>query len=146
MCFTTITHGVESNNIHNSQDTNFQLICSLGCQVVINTKIKSHCESASGKDKRALVIKLKKNDPTARFRIESGLGPLESLRTERKAEQGLEMPESYFVELGEYEKEHGSANPEDIVHEIIDDKQVTGVFWLYLIIIEFFESMFFFRL
>lgn len=78
-------------------------------------------------DKRATVIKLKKADPSMRFRIETNLGPLQSLTTTKQSEQGLEAPESFFVELADYESEYGPADPSDIISELVDGKHVQGV-------------------
>lgn len=62
-----------------------------------------------------------------RFRVEANLGPMQSLTASKVAEQGLEAPESFFVELADFELENGPANPDEIVEEIINGKTVSGV-------------------
>lgn len=70
---------------------------------------------------------MKKTDPSCRFRIETNILPKVQLFTSKIQEQGLEAPESFFVELADWEKENGPACPEDICSEWIDDKWVQGV-------------------
>jgi hypothetical protein len=76
---------------------------------------------------RGQVVKLKRNNPSMRFRIESNLGPHQSLTTSKASTQGLEAPESFFVELSEYEAEYGAPKPDEVVQEVLDGKLVQGV-------------------
>ena len=78
-------------------------------------------------DMRGQVVKLKRNNPSMRFRIESNLGPHQSLTTSKASTQGLEAPESFFVELPEYEAEYGAPKPDEVVQEVLDGKLVQGV-------------------
>lgn len=73
------------------------------------------------------MVKLKKADPSMRFRVETHLGPLESLQSTRSQTQGLEAPETFWVELSEYEKEFGAPQADEIVLEMVDGKMTQGV-------------------
>ena len=73
---------------------------------------------------------MKKNDPGMRFRIELNRPMLETLTTSHVQEQGLEMPETHFVELSVYRqdfKERGEPLPEELVSETINGQTVWGV-------------------
>lgn len=62
-------------------------------------------------------MKLKKENPQARFRLESRGLTKEKLTTSSVGECGLEQPDEYFVELQAYEDAYGAPNPNDIVYE-----------------------------
>ena len=79
---------------------------------------------------RARLIKLKRQDPHMKFRVEQNLGPKEDISVETHTETGLQAPESYFVSLEEYLKEHAEPEPDQIVTETIKGVSVAGVFWL----------------
>jgi len=78
-------------------------------------------------EKRTQVVKMKRADPHCRFRVELNVGPLQSLSTSKASTQGLEAPEVHFVELSEYEKEYGAAQPDEIISELVGDKYIQGV-------------------
>lgn len=63
------------------------------------------------------LAKLKKENPRARFRLESRGLTKEKITTSSVRESGLEQPEEYFVELQVYEDAYGAPNPNDIVDE-----------------------------
>jgi hypothetical protein len=82
---------------------------------------------APAQDMRATVVRLKRNDPNMRFRVETNCGPMQSLATTRMSEQGLEAPETFFVVLEDYEAAYGPAKAEDIVKEVLNGKMTDGV-------------------
>ena len=77
-----------------------------------------HLHPASvSKAVRAKLIALKVQNPNARFRLEAHGLTRESVVTQISGESGLEQPEEFFVELESFEKEHGKADPNDVVFE-----------------------------
>ena len=66
---------------------------------------------------RAKLIAMKSNNPNARFRLESQGLTRESVFTQVSGESGLEQPEEFFVELDHFEREHGKADPNDVIFE-----------------------------
>ena len=81
----------------------------------------------SHQELRANVIRMKKADPNMRFRIELNRPLMETLTTSQVQEQGLEMPETHFVELSVYRQDFKEPAPEDIVSEVINGQTVWGV-------------------
>ncbi len=65
------------------------------------------------------MVRLKQENPHLRFKLESRNVTRESVTTASVGQSGLEAPEEYFVELAQYEKMRGKANPNDIVFEEI---------------------------
>lgn len=64
-----------------------------------------------------------------KFRVEMNVGGLkEEVVTRERHSQGLEAPETYWVELQHYPKHLPPPKPEDIVYETIAGQRVAGVF------------------
>lgn len=77
---------------------------------------------------RKKYIELRLANPSCRIRSDTQLGPRTCVQVNREREQGLEMPETYWVELSEYLKDHPTATvpPDMIVYEMIKGKKVAG--------------------
>ena len=89
---------------------------------------------------RAKLIALKVQHPNARFRLEAHGLTRESVVTQITGESGIEQPEEYFVELEAFEKEHGKADPGDVVfEETVPGSGIlkAGVTWWYMAILTY---------
>jgi len=73
------------------------------------------------------LLKLKNENPSMRFRLESNRCTKEALCTATVGESGLEAPEEFFVELDIYRLKYPDPSPEEIVFEEIDGVQKAGV-------------------
>ena len=81
---------------------------------------------------RGKLIKLKQDNPSARFKLESRNVTRETVTTASVGQSGLEQPEEYFVCLEQYEKWRGKPDPNDVVfEEVVPGSGVlqAGVSW-----------------
>ena len=77
---------------------------------------------------RTNVVKLKQQDPNCRWRLEQTVAPFNDIvQTLQQQEQGLEKPESHWVELSEYLKEFPAPEENAIVYEWVNGSRIAGV-------------------
>lgn len=73
-------------------------------------------------------VKLKVQDPNCRFRLDQTVGTFqEVIEACQIQEQGLEKPETHWVELSEYVKLHPKPDDNEIVFEMIKGVKTPGV-------------------
>ena len=76
------------------------------------------------------MVKLKVQNPHMKFRVELSVGGLkEDITTTERTTQGLEAPETFWVELEHYPAHLPPPKPEEIVYEMIKGQKVPGVIW-----------------
>jgi hypothetical protein len=77
---------------------------------------------------RTNVVKLKQQDPNCRWRLEQTVAPFNDIvQTLQQQEQGLEKPESHWVELSEYLKEFPAPEENAIVYEWVNGSRIADV-------------------
>lgn len=77
---------------------------------------------------RINAVKLKIQDPNCRFRLEQTVGTFqEVIEACQIQEQGLEKPETHWVELSEYVKVHPKPDDGEIVYECVRGVKTPGV-------------------
>lgn len=83
---------------------------------------------SNAKAMRANVVRLKQQDPNCRWRVEQTVGTFQEIvQAMQIQEQGLEQPESHWVELSEYIKEFPAPEEGEICYENINGQRVAGV-------------------